>query len=79
MKIHLSGEVPPQLDRLQLATKCLGERALYKPLEAVLETLPVGTSQVGFYSYGEISPFVSGPCDLHNQTLTLTTITERAA
>jgi hypothetical protein len=31
---------------------------------------------VGFYSYGEISPFGTGHCDLHNQTMTLTTIGE---
>ena len=35
-----------------------------------------GTQQIGFYSYGEISPFASGHCDLHNQTMTLTTIGE---
>ena len=32
----------------------------------------------GFYSYGEISPFVpNGRCDLHNQTMTVTTFAER--
>ncbi|MGB5261421.1 MAG: FIST N-terminal domain-containing protein, partial [Gammaproteobacteria bacterium] len=35
-------------------------------------------SAVGFYSYGEISPFTSGQCELHNQTMTLTTISEVA-
>ena len=38
--------------------------------------LPPGTRQIGFYSYGEISPFASGGCDLHNQTMTLTTFAE---
>ena len=39
--------------------------------------LPKGTKQIGFYSYGEISPYTTGSCDLHNQTMTLTTVTER--
>ena len=31
----------------------------------------------GFYSYGEISPFSSSArCELHNQTMTVTTLTE---
>jgi hypothetical protein len=35
---------------------------------------------LGFYSYGEISPHsVSGVCELHNQTMTVTTISEAAA
>ena len=31
---------------------------------------------IGFYSYGEISPYAKGNCDLHNQTMTLTSICE---
>jgi len=31
----------------------------------------------GFYSYGEIAPFRAGAsCELHNQTMTITTLTE---
>ena len=31
----------------------------------------------GFYSYGEIAPFKTGKvCELHNQTMTITTIKE---
>ena len=47
-------------------------------LEATLDILPAGVHQVGFYSYGELSPYTSGTCDLHNQTMTLTTIAEAA-
>lgn len=33
--------------------------------------------QLGFYSHGEISPHcVSGVCELHNQTMTVTAIAE---
>jgi len=41
-------------------------------VDAAREALPEGTELVGFYSYGEISPYASGQCDLHNQTMTLT-------
>jgi hypothetical protein len=54
----------------------LGERA-EEELDAVMDCLPDSTKQIGFYSYGEISPFASGHCDLHNQTMTLTTISEK--
>lgn len=69
---------------LSIAISCVGRRLILgdrcdEELEAALELLPEGTGQVGFYSYGEISPFTTGHCDLHNQTLTLTTISERAA
>jgi hypothetical protein len=40
------------------------------------ETLQPGTEQIGFYSYGEISPYAKGACDLHNQTMTITTFSE---
>ena len=32
----------------------------------------------GFYCYGEIAPFLaSAKCELHNQTMTITTFAER--
>jgi len=60
-----------------VAISCVGRRLVLKSrveeeLEAVLDALPKGTKQIGFYSYGEISPLASGRCDLHNQTMTLT-------
>ncbi len=71
-------------DTLCIAVSCVGRRLVLgerteEELEAVLEALPPGTHQVGFYSYGEISPYTSGSCDLHNQTMTLTTLTEMVA
>ena len=53
----------------------LGERS-EEETEATLTALPVGTAQVGFYSYGEISPHASGKCALHNQTMTVTVLGE---
>lgn len=70
---------PPQL--LAIVTSCVGRRLVLgerteEELEATLDVLPEGTQQIGFYSYGEISPYATGHCDLHNQTMTLTTISE---
>ncbi len=66
---------------LSIAISCVGRRLVLREraeeeTEATLDTLPNGTRQVGFYSYGEISPHASGRCDLHNQTMTLTVIAE---
>jgi hypothetical protein len=69
-------------DLLSIAISCVGRRIVLgeyveDELEAVLDFLPAGTQQVGFYSYGEISPQSTGHCDFHNQTMTLTTIWEQ--
>jgi hypothetical protein len=66
---------------LSIAISCVGRRLVLgerteEELDATMDALPSGARQVGFYSYGEISPFVSGPCDLHNQTMTLTRFDE---
>lgn len=68
---------------LAIAISCVGRRLVLgerteDELEATLHLLPEGTAQVGYYSYGEISPYAEGSCDLHNQTMTLTTIGEAA-
>lgn len=68
-------------ETLSIAISCVGRRLVLgerseEETEAVLEELPPGTKQIGFYSYGEISPYASGHSDLHNQTMTLTTISE---
>jgi hypothetical protein len=68
---------------LSLAISCVGRRLVLGELteaetEAVADVLPAGTAQIGFYSYGEISPYTDGTCDLHNQTMTLTTLGETA-
>jgi hypothetical protein len=68
---------------LAIAISCVGRRLVLgerteEETEATLEVLPKGTQQIGFYSYGEISPYATGTCDLHNQTMTLTTLSEAA-
>lgn len=67
---------------LSIAISCVGRRLVLgsraeEEVGATLDVLPAGTDQIGFYSYGEISPHTNGDCALHNQTMTLTTIAER--
>lgn len=71
-------------DKMELAIliSCLGRKLVLKQLieeevEAVSDVIGNHMDIIGFYSYGEISPFRQGtPCLLHNQTMTITTISE---
>ncbi len=71
-------------DQLAILVSCIGRRLLMgqhtaDELEAASAELGPKVPQLGFYSYGEISPHrVSGVCELHNQTMTVTTIAEAA-
>ncbi len=66
-----------------LLISCVGRKLVLKQrveeeVEAVREVLGPGAALAGFYSYGELSPFTpSGQCRLHNQTMTITTVSER--
>ncbi|OQW33137.1 MAG: hypothetical protein A4E19_07300 [Nitrospira sp. SG-bin1] len=78
-KFAVDGDSAP----LAIAISCVGRRLVLggrteEETEATLDVLPKGTQQIGFYSYGEISPYTAGTCDLHNQTMTLTTLSEAA-
>ena len=71
-----------QQSTLAIAISCVGRRLVLgerteEEIEATLDVLPPHTQQIGFYSYGEISPYTNGSCDLHNQTMTITTISEK--
>jgi hypothetical protein len=65
-----------------LLISCVGRKLILGPrtedeVEAVSEAFSNRTTIAGFYSYGEISPFNnSGNCQLHNQTMTITTFYE---
>lgn len=73
---------PPGSDGLALLVSCIGRRLLMgqrtiDEVDAASAVLPNGFHRMGFYSYGEISPHAdSGICELHNQTMTVTTIYE---
>lgn len=64
-----------------LAISCVGRRLVLgqridDEVEATAEQLPPGTTQLGFYSYGELGPKGQHRCELHNQTMTLTLLAE---
>ena len=66
---------------LCVAISCVGRRLVLgerteDETEATFDSLPDGSAQVGFYSYGELSPMGVGRCELHNQTMTITTYSE---
>jgi hypothetical protein len=68
---------------LALVVSCVGRKLVLgqmaeDELEEVANTLGENANLVGFYSYGEIAPFVVDrlKCELHNQTMTLTAIYE---
>lgn len=68
-------------DLLAIAISCVGRRLVLgdrieEEVEVVQESLPGRSPLVGFYSYGELSPLADGRCDLHNQTMTVTTLAE---
>ena len=61
--------------RMDRNGRVLGERTEDEN-EATLDAVGPNATQLGFYSYGELSPLTDGTCDLHNQTMTITTISE---
>jgi len=74
-------DLPP--GSLTVAVSCVGRRLILggrteEELEATVSALPPESHLVGFYSYGEIAPIVTGTCDLHNQTMTLASFWEAA-
>lgn len=53
-------------------------RRVEEEVEGVRDVVGPHASITGFYSYGEISPFTpQARCELHNQTMTVTTFAER--
>jgi hypothetical protein len=67
---------------LAILISCVGRKLVLKQMieeevESVKEVLGQNTTLCGFYSYGEISPFSkNAKCELHNQTMTITTFKE---
>ncbi len=67
---------------LALLISCVGRKMVLKQrveeeVESVREILGPTPVLTGFYSYGEISPFTpTARCELHNQTMTITTLAE---
>lgn len=69
---------------LAILISCIGRKLVLKQrteeeTERVQEVLGKTTTMTGFYSYGEICPVAptEKQCELHNQTMTITTFSER--
>jgi hypothetical protein len=68
---------------LALLVSCVGRKMVLsqrieEEVEGVRDVVGDQAILAGFYSYGEISPFTaSAACELHNQTMTVTTLSER--
>lgn len=68
---------------LALLISCVGRRMVLRQrveeeVEGVRDIVGPDATIAGFYSYGEISPFTpKARCELHNQTTTVTTLSER--
>ena len=69
---------------LALLFSCVGRKLVMggradEEVEAVTSVLGEGIPVAGFYSYGEIGPRTrNAACNLHNQTMTVTLLSERA-
>lgn len=78
-KIRRSLENQPQL---AILVSCVGRRIVLddrveEELEVIKDIFGERTILCGFYSYGEISPLLQNvACELHNQTMTITTMFE---
>ncbi|MBI3595390.1 MAG: FIST C-terminal domain-containing protein [Nitrospirae bacterium] len=77
------GTIGPNAPDLAILISCVGRKLVLKQrieeeVEGVREITGDKTILTGFYSYGEISPFTpNAKCELHNQTMTITTFSER--
>jgi hypothetical protein len=68
---------------LAILISCIGRKQLLKQrvdeeVEGVLEGVSPGAHATGFYAYGELSPQAPGgaPCMLHNQSMSVTLMSE---
>lgn len=67
---------------LAILVSCVGRKRILQQrteeeVEHVRKRLGQEIPVIGFYSYGEIAPVENVPqCDLHNQTMTITTLSE---
>ena len=69
---------------LAILISCIGRKLVLKErieeeTEAIREVFGPKVALAGFYSYGEISPITptKNQCELHNQTMTITTLAEK--
>jgi hypothetical protein len=80
---HTTQKGGEDAEKLAILISCVGRKLILgqridEEVESVQNVLGDGATLTGFYSYGEISPIVeSSRCELHNQTMTITTFAEK--
>lgn len=78
-----SSKVNTDNPEFALLISCVGRKLILQErteeeIESAAEVLGSNCAMAGFYSYGEISPLNNTvTCELHNQTMTITTFTEK--
>lgn len=71
--------------QLAILVSCVGRKLVLKQrvdeeIEAVRDVVGPQAKMTGFYSYGEISPYKKNTlCELHNQTMTITLMSEEGS
>jgi hypothetical protein len=56
------------------------KQRIEEEVEGALDIIGKETAATGFYSYGELAPSAQAlNCELHNQTMTITTFYEEAS
>lgn len=81
---HMTTEITPKVKPdLAILVSCIGRKLVLaqrieEEIEGVASVLGKKAVLTGFYSYGEICPFspAEKTCELHNQTMTITTFSE---
>ena len=74
--------IGPENVELALLISCVARKLVLRQrsedeIDAVRDVFGPDTAITGFYSYGEIAPFIPGVApELHNQTMTITTLRE---
>lgn len=77
-----AGDADTENPQLAILVSCVGRKLVLldrtdEEIMIVKETLGNAVKLTGFYSYGELSPYNDkSQCELHNQTMTITTISE---
>ncbi len=79
---HTLDEISDTTPQLAMLVSCIGRRLILgarteEEIEEIRYQLPKECAIFGFYSYGEISMNQLQHCEVYNQTMTITTISEK--
>lgn len=75
--------LPETQNECSIVVSCIGRKILMgqrviQEVDTVSKVLGHKNRRIGFYSYGEIAPHCfSDRCELHNETMAITTVTEK--